>query len=98
MYTAFRQKKDTYIQHSGEEYQTLESLGLAPGMKMYLTGIKITKKQGFGTFNLAAYWKRKYRGNVPQEEWYILTNLTDLATALQVFKARSGCDVDVQRL
>ncbi len=92
VYFAFRQKKDTYIQQSGEDYQTLESLGLAPGMKMYLTGIKITKKQGFGTFNLAAYWKRKYRGNVPQEGWYILTNLTDLSTALQVFKARSGIE------
>ena len=95
---AFRQKKDTYIQQSGEEYQTLESLGLVPGMKIYLAGIKITKKQGFGTFNLAAYWKRKYRGNVPKEGWYILTNLIDLSTALDAFKARNGCDVDVQRL
>ncbi len=61
---AFRQKKDTYIQQKGQEYQTLESLGLAPGMKMYLKGIKVTKKQGFGTFNIAAYWQRKYRGVV----------------------------------
>lgn len=92
VYFAFRQKKNTYIQQSGKKYQTLDSLGLAPGMKMYLTGIKITKKSGFGTFNLAAYWRRKYRGNVLEEGWYILTNLGDLSTALEAFKARSGIE------
>lgn len=64
---AFRQKKDTYIQQSGKEYQTLESLGLAPGMKMYLTGIKITKNKDLvllillptGSGNIAATCHRR---------------------------------------
>jgi len=36
---------------------------LAPGVKLFLTGVNFTKKKGFGQFSLAAYWKRKYRGS-----------------------------------
>jgi len=48
VYFALRQKKSTYIQQPGEDYQLLGSLGLAPGMKMFLTGVKVTKQKGFG--------------------------------------------------
>jgi hypothetical protein len=34
---------------------------------MYLTGVKVTKKNGFGNFDVAAYWKRKYRGKVEEQ-------------------------------
>ncbi len=36
-------------------------IGLAPGMKLFWSGINYTKETGFGKFSLAAYWKRKYR-------------------------------------
>jgi hypothetical protein len=61
VYFALRQKKSTYIQQQGQDYQRLDSLGLAPGMKMFFTGVFLTKQKGFHPFNLAAYWKRKYR-------------------------------------
>lgn len=67
-------------------------MGLAPGMKLYLTDVKVTKQQGFGSFDIAAYWQRKYRGIVADEGLYILTNLGSLAAALDAFKARSGIE------
>lgn len=67
-------------------------LGLVPGMKLFLTEVKFTKKKGFGQFSLAAYWKRKYRGKSLDEGWYILTNLNSLSAALKVYQARSGIE------
>jgi hypothetical protein len=75
VYFALRQKQGSYIKQKGQEYQKLSELSLAPGMKLFLTGVKFTKKKGFGQFSLAAYWKRKYRGKGSNEGWYIVTNL-----------------------
>ena len=92
VYFALRQKQGNYIKQKGQEYQKLSELGLAPGMKLFLTGVKFTKKKGFGQFSLAAYWKRKYRGKGSNEGWYILTNLKSLEEALKVYQARSGIE------
>ena len=92
IYFALRQKQDNYIQMSGQDYQPLRSLGLVPGMKLYLTGVNVTKKKGFGSFDIAAYWKRKYRGRVEEQGWYILTNLGSLRAAVDAYKARSGIE------
>jgi hypothetical protein len=92
VYFALRQKQGNYIKPRGREYQQLSELGLAPGMKLFLTGVKFTKKKGFGQFSLAAYWKRKYRGKGANEGWYILTNLKSLEAALKVYQARSGIE------
>jgi hypothetical protein len=32
-----------------------------PGTSFYLSDVKVTKKKGFGTFDIAGYWLRKYR-------------------------------------
>jgi hypothetical protein len=90
VYFALRQKQASYIKRKGQEYQKLSQLGLVPGMKLFLTGVNFTKKKGFGQFSLAAYWKRKYRGQGPDEGWYILTNLNSLSAAINVYQARSG--------
>ena len=92
VYFALRQKQGSYIKLKGQKYQRLSELGLAPGMKLFLTGVKFTKKKGFGQFFLAVYWKRKYRGKSQDEGWYILTNLNSLDAALKVYKARSGIE------
>ena len=92
VYFALRQKQGNYIKRKEQEYQKLSELGLAPGMKLFFTGIKFTKKKGFGQFSLAAYWKRKYRGKGANEGWYILTNLKGLEEALKVYQARSGIE------
>jgi hypothetical protein len=92
VYFALRQKQGSYIKLRGKNYQKLSELGLAPGMKLFFTGVKFTKKKGFGQFSLAAYWKRKYRGKCLDEGWYILTNLKGLEAALKVYKSRSGIE------
>lgn len=89
---ALRQKAGTYIRQQGQDYQTLSSLGLAPGMKIFLTGVNLTKQPGFAQFNLAAYWQRKYRGSCPNEGWYILTNLNSLNEVIKAYQSRSGIE------
>ena len=85
---ALRQKKATYIKPPNGDYQRLSELGLAPGVKLFLTGVTCTLGKGFGRFNLAAYWQRKS----PDAGWYILTNLNSLDAALKAYKARSGIE------
>lgn len=55
---ALRQKKTTYIKTMGHDYQRLSKLGLAPGIKLFLTEVTVTKQRGFGQFNLAAHWQK----------------------------------------
>lgn len=56
---ALRQKQGTYIATQGQDYKKLSQMGLALGMKLFLTGVTITKKKGFGQFALAAYWQQR---------------------------------------
>jgi len=52
----------------------------------------VTKQKGFGSFDVAGYWPRKYRGKVDDEGWYLLTNLGGLKPAIAAFKCRSGIE------
>lgn len=61
-------------------------------MKQFLTNITLTQKKGFGRFNLAIYWKRKYRGKQEQSPWYLLTNLPDCETAVKIYGKRFGIE------
>lgn len=92
IYFVLRQKQGTYIQQENENYQRLQSLGLVPGISFFLENIQATKQQGFGKFNLAGYYPRKYRGRVEPSGWYLLTNLSGLQAAIQAFKQRSGIE------
>jgi hypothetical protein len=87
-----RVKQECYIQSEGQEDQQLHELGLIPGLGFYLTGVKVTKKQGFGKFDVAAYWRRKYRDRSASQGWYLLTNVVSLKLALASFKCRSGIE------
>ena len=92
VFFALPQKKGTYIQQSGQAFQRLETLGLKPGISQYLTSIQVTKQQGFGTFDLVAYWPGNDRGKRADEPCYILTNLSSLEVAMTAFKARFGIE------
>ena len=91
-YFVFRQKKSTNIKLPRKAYQPLNTLGLAPGMKVFLSGIKVTQQKGFGKANLVAYWKRAYRGKVEKEPWYLLTNFSNLSETLKAYKKRVGIE------
>ncbi|MCP6762970.1 MAG: transposase, partial [Fischerella sp. CENA71] len=87
-----RQKQGTYICQENQSYQRLQSLELTPGISFFLTGIQTTKQKGFAKFNLAGYYKRKYRGKLEPAGWFLLTNLENLTDAIKVFKLRSGIE------
>ena len=90
---ALRQKKDFHFQVALEhDYQVLKDLGFKPGMSRFYTGILGSKGEGIGPFNLAVYWKRKYRNRGAKEPWYILTNLPTLNLALAVYRCRWGIE------
>jgi len=61
-----------------------------PGTGLYRSGVKVTKQKGFGFFEVAGCWKRKYRYNGTSEGWYLLTNVGSLKLATATFKCRSG--------
>ncbi len=87
-----RIKQERYIQQECSDYTRLSELGLLPGTSFFFTGVKVTKQKGFGKFNVAGYWRRKYRGKVEDEGWYLLTNLERSEQAVAAFKYRSGIE------
>jgi len=90
---ALRQKKDLHFQeHAGEAYQILKDQEFKPGMSKFYMGVKCNKGDDLGPFNIAVYWKRKYRKKGPKEPWYILTNLSSLKQTLAVYRCRWGIE------
>ena len=57
-----RVKEGRYIRAEGEEFKRLSEAGLVPGTSFYFSGVEVTKQKGFGKFDRAGYWQRKYRG------------------------------------
>jgi hypothetical protein len=87
-----RQKKDTRFRQKRQKFKSLSTLNIAPGQRQFLSEINITQKKGFGRFNLAVYWKRKYKGKPEKAPWYLLTNLSDLEMAVKVYQKRFGIE------
>ena len=88
----FRQKKDTTFRQNGQKFKSLSQVEISPGMKQFLPQITLTQKKGFGRFNLALYWKRKYKGKQEQSPWYLLTNFPDCETAVKIYGKRFGIE------
>lgn len=83
-----RLKKSEFVEVEDGVWQELNELGLEPGVSRFLEGIKVTKTQKIGGFNLACKWQRKLRGVSPKEGWFILTNLDNLSVAITAYKKR----------
>jgi hypothetical protein len=64
---AFRQKQDTTFREKRQKFQPLKNISVYPGIQRFYVDINLTQKAGFGRFNLAVYWKRKYRGKQENE-------------------------------
>lgn len=62
----FRQKQDTTFRQNRQKFKPLSQVEISPGTKQFLVNINLTQKKGFGRFNLAIYWKRKYKGKQAQ--------------------------------
>jgi hypothetical protein len=87
-----RQKCSTTFREKKQPFQSLDTIPVQPGIHFFYPKVGFTQKKGFSRFNLAAYWKRKYRGKQEDEPWYLLTNLPDLKSAIGVYSKRYGIE------
>lgn len=87
-----RQKKDTTFSQKRQKNQPLQNVQLKPGESFLYTDINLTHKKGFGRFNLAIYWRRKYKKKQEKEPWYLLTNLTEVKQAVKIYSQRFGIE------
>ncbi|MBV8882947.1 MAG: IS4 family transposase [Chroococcidiopsidaceae cyanobacterium CP_BM_RX_35] len=92
VYFCLRLKHNKFVLLEDEIWLQLSNLGLFPGMMFYLNGVRVKKQKGFAKFNIGGKWKRKYWGWAPDEGWFILTNLTDLESAVLAYKKRFGIE------
>ena len=53
-----RLKKSHYVEKEKNIWVELGTLGLRPGISIFLEGVKVTKTKNVGSFNLACKWKR----------------------------------------
>ncbi len=83
-----RLKKNENIEMANVNWQSLDDLGLTPGSSRFYHNLKVTKTKQIKGFNVAAKWKKKFKGCAPKEGWFILTNLGDLPTAIKAYKKR----------
>lgn len=88
VYFCLRLKKNHFVELEKDIWLELKELGLLPGVSWFLKGVKVTKTQGFFSFNVACKWKRKILGVAPEEGWFILTNLDTLELAIAAYKRR----------
>ena len=92
VYFSLRLKRNEYVELEDQIWFQLKELGLSPGTALFYEGIKVTKTKGFGGFNLAAKYGRKYRQKSCKEPWYILTNLGSLSAATSAYSKRMGIE------
>jgi hypothetical protein len=88
VYFCLRLKKNHFVELEQDIWLELQQVGLSPGISLFLKGVKVTKTQGFFSFNVACKWKRKILGVAPKEGWFILTNLETLEMAIAAYKRR----------
>lgn len=91
-YFCLRLKCNTNIRETEQAWCELRALGLTPGTSLFLNEVEVTKQKGFGSFNVASKWKKRYRGFAPHEPWFILTNLETLDEAIVAYQKRFGIE------
>ena len=87
-YFCLRQKKSTFLKSDQGDWQKLGELTLSPGTQRFFHTAVLTQSRGFDAAHLAVKWKRRYRGFVPDEPWFLLTNLPTLDAAIHAYQRR----------
>lgn len=85
---ALRQKKGTCFLDDQAVSTALKDLEIQPGMSQFHEQMIWTQSHQVKGFNLAIYWRRKYRKKVQKEPWYILTTLPTQKLTLSLYAAR----------
>jgi hypothetical protein len=80
VYFCLRLKKNHFVEIKEDIWLELKQVGLSPGVSLFFPGVKVTKTQGFFSFNVACKWKRKILGVAPKEGWFILCTWTLIIT------------------
>lgn len=83
-----RQKKAAYIQQLGYDFQPLKEMGFQPGASQILQEISCNKELRLSPFNWVVRWRRKSRGKLGKDCWYLLTSLSNLEQVLAAYQAR----------
>jgi hypothetical protein len=52
---------------------------------MFYPQFYLTKNKGFSRFKLVFFWEIKYKGKQEDEPWYLLTNLPDGKSTLNIY-------------
>lgn len=87
-----RLKRDEYVEREQGLWVELQQLGLKPGHRLFLEGVRVTKLKGAKPFNVAAKWQRTYRTQRAAEGWFILTNLRTVEQAIAAYRKRFGIE------
>ncbi len=87
-----RLRCNEYFQPEDGSCQKLQHLRLKPGQSQFLTQVSVTQQAGIGLFNVAAYWKRTYRGQTEKTAWFLLTDLPSLGAAITAYQQRMGIE------
>ena len=88
VYFCLRLKKNTLVEVEKDLLVELRAVGLAPGINLFINEARVTNQKGFGPFNVACTWQRRYRGFESDEGWFILTNMKTLETAILAYQKR----------
>jgi len=88
----FRINKNTTIRLVNQDYHSLSSLRIRPGTRKMYPQVYLTQSPQTTSFNLAVYWRRKYRNKQLVDPWYLMTNLTDLEQCLTIYARRAGIE------
>src|SRR5919202_1232351 len=87
-----RQKATSTFREKRQSFQPLSNIPVHPGIHLFYYHVSLTQKKGFNRFNLAVFWRRKYKGKQESQPWYLLTNLPDLKSAICIYKQRYGIE------
>jgi hypothetical protein len=87
-----RQKATSTFREKRQQFQPLSNIPVHPGIHLFYSHVSVTQKKGFNRFNLAVFWKRKYKGKQEESPWYLLTNLPDFKIATRIYNQRYGIE------
>lgn len=87
-YTSVCVSKTHFVEVQIEVWLELKDLGLAPGVSVFIKGVKLTKINCFVSFNVACKWKGKILGVALESGGFIFTNLNSLESAITFYKSR----------
>jgi len=82
-----RLKCDTRVETAPGRWVRLDQLGLEPGERRWLHGLRVAHSRCFGPVPVALIWARG-----AQEPWYLMTSLTTLAQAQRHYEVRGWCE------